>query len=1178
MAPRDLPGTRRALDTASSTRAPTTSHAPPPAPVSDLFVDPMMGCPLAMYVDKDVPDQAEIQRLIVEHGGNVSLGYSAVPYILINPRTESGQRLWRQWAHKTNKKIILDARWVRECIKAGELQTRRTEWAGCKVQGNEWDEDGCDPPAQAPQDTTAPPEPIPPAPSAPADAAATASYMPEPTASTLASLASTSVAHATLASTSTAHVLPHDTTTERHDQATQASLQYVPEYSGYAYDSLGNYHAIPSVYSYASAPRWGTTTQQVAADNVMQYAHLEQHAHVDQTHAHAMAMTDPQPLRAQYRQQETWYPHAYTQQQPEYDYTRVQQQYAYYDNTMAYEQQQQAYAAPYPQHPHQPQDTLAAAMPVTPQLPPAPEPMVVDSPTKDPSTEDASEPSASEQTPPPHTQPSLAPPPPLRGRRSRRTGPLDASVLVARSNPPPRSPTPPSRVQISRFGGHAFTDEDKEYLDRYIQYCQDAGIMLSLREICERVALKAPHHTFYSWRRYCNKHKKRLGGYKMSHCLSPSPEEDDEEEEEGEGENEGDGEMDTTGYNGYEAQYYGQYGEQGMEMQGPDSGLHQHPHPVASTSAHTLETSTQAQSGQPQGHSTQSQGPDPSPSNDDEGTDGPLQDPSSPTPSIPSRSPSPPRALFRSTTGKGVAFTDADVTFLVRTLAYRRAQGRKMDGEFWRDICEKAPHHSRASWMKYWRRHRHELDPELQNAVPEVEMEAPEGVYGGVAGSGSGGGGSTLTAMDTDTAAGANGARTGASDGGDASGTSAMDTTTSSARGASATAPAGSGTSARQLRSSPEVSYTNATASAAPPYSTSPAFAVGYGAQSQYASTSASAYASASTAAYGTQTADYGARPSTGYSTSSSAEYASRPSTGYATGGSSTGYSTTTPSYAADPTRPTNGYAADPSRSSTGYAAPTASTAGYASTSAPYASYGQDYAMSSSFAPAGIGQGYPAQYTSPSSSPETRYTASSSPVALATSPGVHTTSPGVHTTSPPAGPSGPSPSATHPTATASGAPQPPAPARTTQPSSSRPTPSTSHQPNRPPNPSSAPSQTKTSSSRLPNTSSSRLPNTTSSSSSRLPPTTTTPSTTHPTKPPPTGKPKRYTQADDVLLAKFLANKPRGTSDAIFRAFAGMHPHHPWKGWQEHYRVSRATVDHLVRQLQAGRAIGEGEGD
>ena len=36
------------------------------------------------------------------------------------------------------------------------------------------------------------------------------------------------------------------------------------------------------------------------------------------------------------------------------------------------------------------------------------------------------------------------------------------------------------------------------------------------------------------------------------------------------------------------------------------------------------------------------------------------------------RSPSPPRALFRSTTGKGVAFTEDDVTFLCKFLAYRK--------------------------------------------------------------------------------------------------------------------------------------------------------------------------------------------------------------------------------------------------------------------------------------------------------------------------------------------------------------------------------------------------------------------------------------------------------------------------------------------------------------------------
>lgn len=36
------------------------------------------------------------------------------------------------------------------------------------------------------------------------------------------------------------------------------------------------------------------------------------------------------------------------------------------------------------------------------------------------------------------------------------------------------------------------------------------------------------------------------------------------------------------------------------------------------------------------------------------------------------RSPSPPKALFRSTTGKGVAFTADDVSFLCKYLAYRK--------------------------------------------------------------------------------------------------------------------------------------------------------------------------------------------------------------------------------------------------------------------------------------------------------------------------------------------------------------------------------------------------------------------------------------------------------------------------------------------------------------------------
>ena len=55
------------------------------------------------------------------------------------------------------------------------------------------------------------------------------------------------------------------------------------------------------------------------------------------------------------------------------------------------------------------------------------------------------------------------------------------------------------------------------------------------------------------------------------------------------------------------------------------------------------------------------------------------------------RSPTPPRALYRSTTGKGVAFTDEDVTFLVRFLEYRtRQQDGKVDMVvFWKDVANK---------------------------------------------------------------------------------------------------------------------------------------------------------------------------------------------------------------------------------------------------------------------------------------------------------------------------------------------------------------------------------------------------------------------------------------------------------------------------------------------------------
>lgn len=55
---------------------------------------------------------------------------------LVDPYTESGQSLYRQYADK-RLKVVLSYRWVTECIAKGGLQTYASGWAGCKVTGNE---------------------------------------------------------------------------------------------------------------------------------------------------------------------------------------------------------------------------------------------------------------------------------------------------------------------------------------------------------------------------------------------------------------------------------------------------------------------------------------------------------------------------------------------------------------------------------------------------------------------------------------------------------------------------------------------------------------------------------------------------------------------------------------------------------------------------------------------------------------------------------------------------------------------------------------------------------------------------------------------------------------------------------------------------------------------------------
>lgn len=547
--------------------AATENHGPLS---SELFLEPMMGTPLSLYIEKDVQDRDELVELIVANGGIVSQSYSGVPYILVDPHKESGQNLYRQYAGKKGK-MVLDSRWVRECVKAGALQTYQTNFAGCKVTGTE----------QVGQ-----------------------SMQP-------------------LASTSTPNTTPRRTTRQQaqeaqaHEMAMQTNqVAQVPQppphimapqpvpVDGMVHPQTAFSYPYPVMHPHPGAmhPATAAPPQSWQAANGI----APQQTHI----APAPPMMAGQTHEYDQRRWDEYHRHIQPAPmmgapQPTYDYRyRDDQAQAWVNgvaNTNEYYQQPQ-----YEQTYEQPQAYMEDPGPSTS--------------TDAIMTDDTERTRGRKKSRPPHAMP--APP---------------ASSLVAKPrNPPARSPTPPTRVIKSTYGGNLFTGDDIEYLKKYIDYCQAQGLVLSLREICERVAVKAPHHTFYSWRRYCNKHQIRLGGYVMDVDRSPSP---------------------------------GQEGEEEPVMEEATR------HGVGAAAIRTARQRAQAEALVPR-----------------------------------NRSPTPPRSLYRSTTGKGVAFTEEDVSFLVRFLAYRKAQGRLDMVAFWKDVAAKAPHHSRASWMKFWRRHKHELE------------------------------------------------------------------------------------------------------------------------------------------------------------------------------------------------------------------------------------------------------------------------------------------------------------------------------------------------------------------------------------------------------------------------------------------------------------------------------------
>jgi hypothetical protein len=222
--------------------------------------------------------------------------------------------------------------------------------------------------------------------------------------------------------------------------------------------------------------------------------------------------------------------------------------------------------------------------------------------------------------------------------------------------------------------------------------------------------------SFHSWRRYCNKHHIRLGGYALdSDSSSPSGTHAETPVE-----------STSASLSGPEDVSFAESGEQ------PPVLLHDEFRPQSTApavpQAMLPQTFTLPLNSQP-GQLPIVPLPAPTPALP---VAPPLDRAPSPHPPAPaptssidpalfarrSRSPSPPKALFRSTTGKGVAFTPADVAFLVAFLHHRRARGQLDMVAFWNDVVARCPHHSRASWMKYYRRHKHELFPEDAAGLP----------------------------------------------------------------------------------------------------------------------------------------------------------------------------------------------------------------------------------------------------------------------------------------------------------------------------------------------------------------------------------------------------------------------------------------------------------------------------
>lgn len=181
---------------------------------------------------------------------------------------------------------------------------------------------------------------------------------------------------------------------------------------------------------------------------------------------------------------------------------------------------------------------------------------------------------------------------------------------------------------------------------------------------------QAPHHTFFSWRRYCNKHKIQLGGYSTSGGLPTSaPRTDDLN-------------VNVDGFYDEDASTHG-----------------------TNTPASTITLATEAEEGISEHGDAAAQssviliggtGGRLRYRNCRSKTQGISEESHSIEYFYQDKEPEAPKSLYRSKSGKGIAFTRADVDFLVRYISFRRsaftltALVDHSTNQFWRGTGTKA--------------------------------------------------------------------------------------------------------------------------------------------------------------------------------------------------------------------------------------------------------------------------------------------------------------------------------------------------------------------------------------------------------------------------------------------------------------------------------------------------------